>query len=744
MSEGISNRFRLIAVPSNQGLCNHYESGIKSYVQDKEDRLWKDDYYPAWHNDRIGGERAAMVSRLDAQKRFVKNNFEQFKVARLAEIEKILGSQDVDLNQKKAVAKEKYILTQSHSYMEFGKNMKFADPYARSFTLHNPDNHDDKAQVLYNCNYIKPIVDGRYDMMQSIAFQITNGEELPVMELQAEKYRTRILNGFRTYKSEADKHTHWYQWQRTDDMERDKVAYQNVREPAFEAKGYTETLNDAILAITTSPEWPLICKYYQSKHYGNNSNAYGAWDEGTVASLEPLIGSVRIDLRSIKSEGIIYDDISQIAEPSLQNLKRAELMYNFLAQHVNEYTVYKKEHAQEIEVLNKTRNERFVLDTKEYGNMMKQTCTVLNGLCNRMVSDHQAIATVYEVGKETLIGASFFIPYVGPYVGVAAVGTNILTMEAQQEMVKGWADRNNWQWATDIKNAPVLEDAKKIIEQSQDQIKRNERYLCGFSDEEFKNAVKWASENGDVNTKNMMNLVLKSIEWREKSPEERERILNDFEKEEQDEFYVNAKKKVEQLAELSAKKTEYEEKLKKEPNNEVLKKEYEKFSEDYDKFQKENKYDIEAYEQFQLNKIEVIACDTAVKTGHYFANAYTQNEYLAALSGDGRIKKIRTQLSEHFNANEREMMADVEKALAIQNASNFEVKMRGDLILKWRTNQNNIQVTPKKQEEQTQQETKPAVNETLKNASEKNVDTENPVDNSIDSSYDIYDDIYMY
>lgn len=741
MSNGVSNRFRLIAVPSNQGLCNHYEQGIKSYVQDKEDRLWKDDFYPAWHNDRIGGERAAMVSRLEAQKRFVKNNFAQFKTARLAEIEKILNSADVDLNQKKAVAKEKYILTQSHSYMEFGKNMKFADPYARSFTLHNPDNHDDKAQVLYNCNYIKPIVDGRYDMMQSIAFQITNGEELPVMELQAEKYRKRILDGFSVYKAEADKHTHWYQWQRTDDMERDKVAYQNVREPAFEAKGYAETLNDAILAITTSPEWPLICKYYQNKHRGNNTNAYGAWGEGTIASLEPLIGNTRIDLRSIKSEGIIYNDISQIAEPSLQKLKRAELMYNFLAQHVNEYAVYKKEHAQEIEALNTTHNERFVLDTKEYGNMMTQTCTVLNGLCNRMVSDHQAIYTTYEISKEVGIGATFFIPYVGPYLGVVAVGTNIATMEAQQKMVKGWSDKWDFQWLTDIKNAPVMEDAKKIIEQSQEQIKRNERYLRGFSDEEFKNAVKWASENGDINTKNMMNLVLKSIEWKEKSPEEREQILNDFKAEEP--YYATIEPKVKKATELSAKKAEYEEKLKKEPNNETLKKEYEKFSEDYDKFQKENKYDIEAYEKFQLNKIEVMACDTAVKTGHYFANSYTQNEYLAALSGDGRIKKIRAQLTEHFNKNEQEMMADVERALAIQNASNFEVKMRGDLILKWRTNQNNIQITPKQQEEQKSEETKPTTNETLKNASEKTVNPENSIDNEFNPSYDIVEEIYM-
>ena len=739
MSESNLNKYRLIAVPSNQGLCNHYESGIKSYAQDKENRLWKDTFYPAWHNDRIGGERAAMIERLNVQKLFTKNDFEQFKAARLAEMDEILKTANPDV--QRAIFYEKYILNKSHSYLEFGKNMKLTDPYARSFILHNPEGNGDKEQVLYNCSYIESTVNGRYEMMQSIAFQIANGSKLPEIEPQAQVYRKRIIDGVEVYRKEAEKYTHFWQFERTDNIERDKVAFLNIRTPAFQAKGRTQTLNDAILAITSSSEWPLICQYYQNKYKFNNTDAYGAWNEGSISSLKPLAGRNRIDINGAISTGLARDDLKQIAQPALQNLNEAELMYRFLSQHVNEYLDYKKEHAQEIESLNAVHQERFVLDTAEYGNMLSQTCKTLNSLCNRMVSDHEAIATVCEIGREVGIVSACAIPGVGLPLSLSLAGASALTIETQREWIKDWADCCNFQWMTDIKNAPVLEDAQKIISQAQEQVRRNNNSMNRYSDEEFKKAVEWGIENGDVNTKNLLEPVLEALKWKEMPEAEKEKELAVLDTEE-----AGYAKIAEKLNEFNSAVVDCENALKLDPNNQEIINKLAEVKKEYNDYMNENQYDVEAYKEFMRLKTEMLTAKASAETGFYFANSYAKNEYFSALNGDGRVQKIRLQLTDHFNEHEQKMMADVEKYLTLQGASNFEAKMRGDLIMKWRNVRNNVQITSNNQEEKPaeQTQTPSSLNDTLKNASENTVNSENVNDYGIDPRYDIYDDIYMY
>ena len=206
---------------------------------------------------------------------------------------------------------------------------------------------------------------------------------------------------------------------------------------AHQANGYTETLNDALYAITSSPEWPYICKYFENK--ANKEQKYqeaACWEQGTIEYLRQLAVKKNVNINNIISSGIDFKNIKSLVQPALYDLNKAEQLYTYISNCVNEYNTYKKEHPQEIENLKPSKKDYVSLNPHAYLDMISQTGGTLRSLSNRMVSDHQAIYTTYEVGKQALIDSSFFIPGYGLAIGGGLWVANISTIEEQDKMIK--------------------------------------------------------------------------------------------------------------------------------------------------------------------------------------------------------------------------------------------------------------------------------------------------------------------
>lgn len=680
-------KYRLIHTPSNQALCDEYENKIQYFINDKEDNFWSDDFYPAWKDDRIGGMRIAMGKRQQYQEMFIQNTFEQFKKARLAELDALLESEN-SISDKREMRNEKYHLEQSNSYSEFGKKMGFIDSYFHSIFPNNPDNNEDKKQIIWTHEKTNPIIDGRYEMMQSIAFQMVQGNNLPKITPQTEYFRQQITNGVQYYKDHKndgayatkDGREHWI----------DNLSFQYIRTYAHQANGYTETLNDALYAITSSPEWPYICKYFENK--ANKEQKYqeaACWEQGTIEYLRQLAVKKNVSINNIISSGIDFKNIKSLVQPALYDLNKAEQLYTYISNCVNEYNTYKKEHPQEIENLKPSKKDYVSLNPHAYLDMISQTSGTLRSLSNRMVSDHQAIYTTYEVGKQALIDSSFFIPGYGLAIGGGLWVANISTIEEQDKMIKYIADKVDFSWATEIKNSHVIEEGYRIVKDAQKSIKKNKNRLKSISDEDFRHAVTWAWKNGDVNTGALMDIINEAQEWP---------TFSEKEKQELKDFWEGERQRAIQL-------------------------------------KKENPEDPEITE-IEQEYSRFVMCCRAAETGNYFTHAYVGSEVEKALKGDSRFVAIKKN-AQKFNTTEQKMLEDVETALSAQFATEYEANMRTELVLKWRqagrpiVNEENN--TASKAE--LPQPEKQTTNATLSHSAEKNLTQQETVDNNSYNQY---------
>lgn len=679
-------KYRLIHTPSNQALCDEYENKIQYFINDKEDNFWSDDFYPAWKDDRIGGMRIAMNKRQQYQEIFIPNTFEQFKKARLAELETLLEAEN-SISDKREISKEKYYLEISNSYKEFGHKMGLIDSYFHSIYPSNPNKNDERAQIQYTHKEISPVIDGRYEMMQSIAYQIACGNNLPKIEPQVQSLQQKIAEGIQYYIDHENDgvyatksaRNHW----------KDNLSFQHIRTYAHQARGYTESLNDALHAITASPEWPQICKHFKNKaKQEKNYQAAYCWEMGTPEYLQQLAVTKRMDLHGCFSRGIDYKNAQTLVIPALRDLDKAEKMYIYISNCINEYNTYKKEHPQEIENLNPTKKERISLNTHSYLDMITQTNGTLKSLSKRMVSDYQAIYTTYEVGKEAIIGGTFCIPGAGLWVGGGLTAVNVLTFEYQDQKIKQFSEIVDFSWGTEIKNSHVIEEGYRIVKDAQKSIQRNKNRLKTISDAEFRDAVNWALENGDNNVGPMMSIISEAQDWASLSKEKQQELKDFWEQERQ------------RAVEL--KKTD--------PNNPEI----EETEREYTRF---------------------IAYYRAGETGNYFANAYLGQEIKNALKNDSRFIALQKN-TKKFNETEKKMLEDVETALFAQFTAEYEANMRTELVLKWRhagRPKVNTQSGNENQAELT--ETQQTTTQTLNDSAEKNLTQKETFDNESYNQY---------
>lgn len=680
-------KYRLTYTRPNQALCDEYENQIQYYIHDKEDNFFNDDFYPAWKDDRIGGMRYAMNARMEYQQKFLQNSFEDFKKNRLAEIRSLLESEN-SINTKKALKYERTCLTNSNSYLEFGERMELVDPYSHSIFPTNPDNNDDKKQIIYTYELIDPVIKGRYNMVQSIAYQMAHGGKLPKIESQVQAIDEKITQGLTYYNNNRNKGV--YPTQKGRDEWKDELSFNHIRVHAHQAIGYTEALNDALQAITSSSEWPYVCKYFETKAKADKDFQMAhCWEKGTTDYLRQLAVPNEFNANGILSRGIDYETVRKLVQPALRDLHKAEKLYEYISNCVDEYHQYKKEHPQEIEKLIPTLKNRVSLNTGSYMDMLSQTFGTLKSLSNRMVSDHQAIYTTWEVGKETLINGSFFIPG-GLVVGSGLLSLNLLTIDYQDKKIEELAKKVDFSWATRLKNSHVIEDGYNIIKEAQKNIQKNKNRLKSITDEEFRAAVKWAWENGNNSTGPIMDNIDLALEWTTLSSKEKQELKDFWEKERADA--------------VELKKTD--------PDNPIIadtEKEYARF--------------ITAYR--------------AAETGNYFVNAYMGEEIKKALKSDTNFIAFYKNATK-FNDDEKKMLEDVETALIAQFSTEYEANMRTELVLKWR---HAGRPKPNTQSNVEAQAELPVSNQTttktLNDSAEKNLTQKETFDNETYNQYNI-------
>lgn len=530
MDNAPANKYRLVAIPSNAEQISRYETALSTYMTNKVDRWLLDTLPEAWKEDNVGGLRASMLQRIRYQNLLHKNNFEQFREARIQELRQIITyiaklpnySREQLREMAKPYGEEFALLTKKkdnnpsqyeiQNYQDFALVTRKMDQYRYRFYVHPQD--DNKQQVEWTRELIPQIINNRYEMMQSIAFRVANNENLDSVPLEAENYVKKVLEGMGCYLEHKDDNVYWFTIAETTDVnERDKESFKFIKTPAFEMQGLAETLGDAITAIFNSPEWPIICQYYynkedelsrtQSVHRSRASH----WDDGSKQSIEVLSNAQEINIKSLAQSGVEYETYIDYVLPNLRELHKNEQMYNFLVKHINEFNEYKRTHPEEIEKLTqqvKDKNNREKTYVQFYSpvlyqELLNKNVDSLNSICSRLMTNHEMVVAVHEIIKQSINTGVFCV---NPWVGAGLFATDIFTHSLQHDALR--VVSTDWEWKfetlTEWKNGPVFQDMEKKIEELNKLTSENKHEVLNENFEDFKAAVEWAAEHATDDT----------------------------------------------------------------------------------------------------------------------------------------------------------------------------------------------------------------------------------------------------
>ncbi len=640
-------RFSLAVIDPtvNQRLAAEYEGVIRCFLDVKKDNKIFDEYFDASKSEYVAGTQKGIEARLDLQRQLAVDNFEQYKKARLTEIQRLLKDKRLSEKRCEDLAYEARLLEVSSSYNAFGRNMRNFGDF--EFNIYIPDDVNDdhknnRNQLKTVEKEIRDLINRRYEMMQSLSFSMSNGDKIPTSDVKVDDYFDQILIGLDNYRS--NKKTKSFVddiYDRDYDLFNQQLEYEQIGIPVARMKGMTQTYQDAVQALVSSPMFKPMCSYYMTKAIkekdqlgkirwrdGDYQQIINyAYKKGLISELDAETHRKRHDMlfgKAILGKRLM-DDLN-----TFEQLEKAQKEYNFMVQMVNEFSQARQKDPNLLKSLEEIspmeQTVKLNMNTSDLTTSMNKR---LVGVANLLVQENTVSQAIWEGGKEAIIGAVFLgsgglASFVG--WGLTAVNVGSLmhptTAKWQKDIQQKWFnDTGLNRWLADVKNKPLVESLTKTInEELEIAGKRREKIEKLGLNENFDEMIEFGLNNTSVTQHEILKLI-KQARRMEKLPKE------EFEKIER---------------ENASKLEEMNEQLAKNPNDFAL------------NIQKKN-----IFKQTALIKM--------AKTGNYFYYAQlTQNmlnEFANSIS-ESQIRKYSgtgAEILRNFNdAMEMRISAEVE------------------------------------------------------------------------------------
>ena len=364
------------------------------------DGWYDDEHYPAWSSPEVGGLRTQLntYSHL-AKNGCVKDNFAAFKEHRSQTLKKSIQKVDSQLSKastqdqrtalekhKKRLAGELFCLQQSNSWTEFGR---LTGEYVPSSTYdevflntkkYEQLDEDNLQQMNWTIDAITQHPDVRYEMMQSISWDLTQSHEgrLPEIPSFSDEFRKNVEEGKNAYIA------HYRDGLYNEDYDRIGwfrnllfQGYDNqagIYESVAKAQARIDLLTDMISAIDASPIWREVCAYHDATTNNIQFKTQGMSGVLTTMQVEdeseadkkkrrelftyvPDLTNREIDLTDEEPSLTLA---LTIADKTLTELELKERQYQLVVKLVREYQEY-REYCESIENAQNTLQEEPML-----------------------------------------------------------------------------------------------------------------------------------------------------------------------------------------------------------------------------------------------------------------------------------------------------------------------------------------------------------------------------------------------
>ncbi len=443
----------VISPTANQRIAAEYEGVLRCFLNDREDDKWSDEFFDATKNEYVAGTHDEIKARKELQQKLISDNFEAYKQARLAEITAILKRNDITQKRREDLIQEGRYLGVTNSYGSFGRNIRNFGEY--EFFIHYPedlnDKHADNKKKLQAVEQdIRSVIDNRYAMMQSLAFAAANGDKIQTQNVDVDAFCDDIVKGLEDYDKYKDDGIISGTildgaFDESSTVTNKNLAYKEVGIYIRQAMGMTQTYQDAVQALASSPIFKDMCRYYSAKA-AKEDDLLGKvrWREGDYqyilqyAAEKGLIPAKDSDKRTMRLAKLCKPAVLVDRMPAtldcLEKLEKAQNEYNFMVKMVEDFN---KARQQDPHLLdnNKLRIEsdglvQLNLDSDKYLTSMNKR---LVGVANLMVQENTVSEVIWEVGKDAAISTLLFVPGLSLF-GWGLLGTNMWAYTSKSAM----------------------------------------------------------------------------------------------------------------------------------------------------------------------------------------------------------------------------------------------------------------------------------------------------------------------
>ncbi len=674
------SKYGLIYIPANHDVATDYEDILKVYLDARDKGVFVNTLPQAWNDPRVGGLRIAIKKRMDSSKNLALDNFRAFQAKRQEEIQQLLSDPTLPAQEVEHLEKELNALTTATDYISFGKAMGVYDTHDQRINIASTS--DQKKQVNYTLNYIDPMLQNRFNMMQSISFAVSNGDNLPTGKRSVNDFYNSILQGTKSYLAERDDYSFGFFFSDifVDKQKefRKELEFKYITTHVHEAEGLTKTYEDATRAITDSQGFEAMCLYYAQKYKKaalatQNEDEQikfyalsNAWEKGNYNNIISTLRTYHMvpENDTLDYNNLYCNDIHGTIRDSitvLKKLQKTEDEYNYMSGLVNEFNLERQKNPALIDELqnfnDKNQLIRLNIDTFEKTNNMYERVMGISDLMlkkDQMArSTFEAGLTVAMAGTAAVVGvatggtglsviAAMTVSKGAVYTGLALGGGYAISQfipgvaEAQEEFIQNaeWLTESDFnKWVTRNLNANQLEQMNQIIREEKSYTAKNRQRVAQMSDYEFDQAVSYGLQHSGTRDKGILTFIQAAREMGARE---------DFE---------------EYAAQWEEKKRIMDENIKAGKTD-----------------------DITALDQFEI--AEKCAMIQAVRTGNYFHFAMTMDSLKNAMEGTGLEEERQAHLG-YLNPTELALLNKTIEAITESNATAMEAENRDLLIKEW-------------------------------------------------------------
>lgn len=577
----MAENFKMMYISGQQQIADEIEENIRNYLRDLNDDYLHDNLKDAWKDPHIGGKREEVETRIAVNNSLSRNAFADFRRNRIEEIEATLKN---SLNQKeqKSLNQEKTALKEAKSWIDFARKQNFehgyalpqkrwvgGDPYevyesaeaaekrmdwskfydpaewVKSFYDNNQNLKDNSPQINWLVAKTPALLDSRFNMMQSVCYQMAARERLPSAEAEtANQLLKKVSAGFEHWHQQKD--VPWYKvWQPADK----NLPHKDIEKYMYQADGLTAFYKDALAAIYQTPQWKEVCAYQakMAEERRDNISKVSWKDPSDIAGLAAMKGynaplETNTLWKNLRKDEEEPEDREESyfyrVESSLKQLKKMEQLYQFVTDRVNEYSVFAKQYPKEAEEIKKSvadiKNTLFDLNINDrvrryddilFNSMKSMTDrlwekdSLIDGSLNcagfAIGGAAMAVAGALTEGMAVPLVAGL-VAGAGAEVGKSYYGENWKDFLKKYDWYNGFAE-----WANDVKNATAVDHCQQIFQQSMvEKASAADRTKKAVESENFIKALDYAASNASDQDKALYQFVKEAMKMKSWTPEE--------------------------------------------------------------------------------------------------------------------------------------------------------------------------------------------------------------------------------